>query len=121
MPLNSLFKSYNYRKIRFIKFLKDNSVAQETRKSENKEEEVDNKQVNLKSDSLVYSNFLKKTLKYDRELLHFRLKCLLEKKDDLPGLNENFDENIKQYIDIIEQIEQPIIKGDVSYDTAVSF
>ncbi len=110
--------------MRYIRFLKDTEVKElansekialvRSNNAENKsKEEKNHKKI------YVYNSYMKNSLRYDRELLLIRLKNLLN-QDKLPGLDENYDENISKYVNIIENVEDPIIKGDISYDVAVS-
>lgn len=121
--------------MRYIRFLKDISKEKESIEKANKALNPDSSlvvnhkggDINNKDIEIInyekrinsYNLYFKNTLKYDRELLIYQLKRIL-RVNDLPGLNDNFDENVKEYINIIESIDEPPIKGDISYDIAVS-
>lgn len=110
-------------KMRYIRFLKDTEVKEDALNEGiiaiNSNVEVKSKEEKNDKGIYVYDCYMKNSLRYDRELLSLRLKSLLN-EDKLPGLDENYDENIPKYVNIIENIEDPIIKGDISYDVAVS-
>ena len=78
--------------MRYVHFLKDTDNF----KNENNNDAIEVKK-NEKSfkDNSQYQCYLKNSLKYDREMLKYRLKKILS-TDSLPGLDEEFDLNIKQ-------------------------
>lgn len=98
IPLKSLYKGYMFRKIKFARFLKT---------------------VNCKELPIgYYKSFYRKGIKYDREIIAYRLKKELD-VESLPLLDEDFDENLKEYLELIDRPKESFMKRDISYNIAV--
>ena len=93
------YKNYQLRKMAYMRFLKQ-SIEMKC------EESV-----------LQYNNYYKNSIKFEREMLKYKLRKLLN--NDLVEIDKNFDSTLKDYIQLVETHNKPIIKGDISYNIAV--
>lgn len=55
-----------------------------------------------------------------REIIKFRLKQMLA-TTILPGLEEEFDKFVLDYLNFLENTEESVLKGDYSYNLMVRF
>jgi hypothetical protein len=109
MPLKSLYKSYELKKIQLIKLM--NKTKQLNLNNETKSL-YDNT-----SDISALKNFYQAGINYDREFLKYRLEKLtgVENKN----LDLNFDSEMKLNMDKFQIQDDSILEGDVSYNIAV--
>ena len=102
VPIKSLYKNYELRKIQFMKFMKSKQPNMSQEENENFE--------SMKS-------YFQIGINYDREFMKYKIEKMTN--TSYKNLEKNFDEDFKGIFDKLTGVENAIIGGDVSFNIAV--
>lgn len=108
VPVRSLFKTYELRKIQFMRMMKSQEIEQQN-----------NNEIKFINNHLKLQEYFQNGINYDREFIKYKLEKLGNQEIYL--LDKGYDENIYSVMENDKHTDKPLLEGETSYNIAVKF